>query len=54
MKAVIVANVEITIDNARTLPDGDGVRTFEEQIEDLISLPGLVESKATITSMVLE
>lgn len=53
MTAVITAEIEITISNAETLPAGDGIRVFEEQLEELIRLPGLLESKASIVRMVL-
>lgn len=53
MTAVITAEIEITINDARTLPAGDGIRDFEKQLEELIMLPGLLESTAKITRMIL-
>lgn len=53
MTAVIKAELEITIENAQKLPEGDGIRMFEEELEDLLFLPGLLESKAHIVTMVL-
>lgn len=53
MTAIITAEVEITINDAQTLPAGAGIREFEKQLEELITLPGLVESTAKITRMIL-
>lgn len=53
MTAVIKVELEITIKHAHELPGDDGIRDFEEQLEDLIRLPGLLESKAHIVTMVL-
>lgn len=53
MTAVIKAELEITIQNAQKLPEGEDVRNFEQDLEDLVRLPGLLESKAHIVTMVL-
>lgn len=53
MTATITAEITITIENAGKLPNGEGVKEFERQLEELINLPGLLESEAKITRMVL-
>lgn len=53
MTATITAEITITIENAGKLPKGEEIKLFEKQLEDLISLPGLLESEARITRMIL-